>query len=229
MADNGLENAVASPDGKTTVETIQNEIIRRICFLDFPPGAQLKEAELAEEFGVSRTPVRDAISRIKHLGLVETRNGVGTVVIQLSEAQIKHVYDMRLHLATLIGTLSPRDVTPSDLARISDLHRAAVALAADFDARGYVELNHQLQSLIADLIENPLLRSFWLQAYFQAASTWYRVAAHAGDEAARALVQEIAELNDALCNGDVGAVGFVQRVHIGYGYQRITRYLSAQA
>lgn len=54
--------------------------------------------------------LRDAISRIKHLGLVETRNGVGTVVVALSNEEIHHLYEMRLQLATLIGAMSPRAV-----------------------------------------------------------------------------------------------------------------------
>lgn len=214
-----------SEAGKTTVESIQADVIRRICFLDYPPGYQLKEAELASEFGVSRTPVRDAISRIKHLGLVETRNGVGTVVTTLPREQIEHVYEMRLHLATLIGTMSPRPVTERDLKRTSELLNAAIALEQNFDARNYVELNDQLQILIADLIGNTLLRSFWRQAYFQAASTWHRVATVVGTEVATSLVQELSETKAALDRGDIAAVGFIQRVQIGYGYQRIVQFL----
>ena len=218
-----------SESGKTTVEAIQSEIIRRICFLDYPPGCQLKEAELAEEFGVSRTPVRDAISRIKHLGLVRTRNGVGTVVVTLSRKQIGHVYEMRLELATMIGTMSPREVSDQDRARIAELLGAAVDLEADFDARTYVELNDRLQKLIADLIGNSLLRTFWRQAYYQAASTWYRVATLAGPEVAASLVQELGELKQAIDQGDIAAVGYVQRVQIGYGYRRVRQYLYSEA
>lgn len=210
---------------KTSVETIQAEVIRRICFLDYPPGYPLKEAELAGEFGVSRTPVRDAISRIKHLGLVETRNGVGTVVTTLPREQIEQVYEMRLHLATQIGTMSPRSVTALDVKRASELLDAAIALEKEFDARDYVELNDQLQTLIADLIGNTLLRSFWCQAYYQAASTWHRVATVVGTDVATSLVQELSEIKAALDRGDIAAVGFIQRVQIGYGYQRIVQFL----
>jgi len=214
-------------DGKVPIEAIQAEIIRRICFLDYPPGCQLKEAELAVEFGVSRTPVRDAISRIKHLGLVETRNGVGTVVTVLPREQIEHVYEMRMQLATLIGTTSARPVTERDQARIRELLDAATALEINFDARKYVALNDSLQTLIADLIGNTLLRSFWCQAYFQAASTWYSVASLVGADAATSLVQELVEIKAALDRGDIAAVGFIQRVQIGYGYQQIVRHLFA--
>lgn len=225
MNEFGLNSRAEHEDGKMPVDTIQAEIIRRICFLDYPPGCQLKEAELAVEFGVSRTPVRDAISRIKHLGLVETRNGVGTVVTVLPRAQIEHVYEMRLQLATLIGTTSVRPVLKADQVRISALLDAARALEINFDARRYVALNDRLQTLIADLIGNTLLRSFWHQAYFQAASTWYSVASLVGADVATSLVQELVEIKAALDRNDIAAVGFIQRVHIGYGHQRIVRHL----
>jgi len=210
---------------KSMVETIQTEILQRICFLAYQPGDQLKEAELAAEFCVSRTPVRDAISRINHLGLVETRNGVGTVVVALSAAQICHVYDMRLELAKLIGTKSPRAITQIDCERGQALLHAAQALLQDFDPRRYVEINHGLHGLIADLIGNSTLRSFWWQTYYQAASTWYQVSIQMGAEVAQALVAELEDINRALEHGDVAAIGFIQRTHIGYGYQRINTHL----
>lgn len=211
--------------GRGAADSIQQDILRRICFLDYQPGDQLKEAELAAEFGVSRTPVRDAISRISHLGLVETRNGVGTVVVALSAAQIRHVYDMRLELASLIGSLSPREITEADRDAGACLLGEAHALCHAFDARRYVELNHRLHGLIASLIGNGTLHSFWWQTYYQAASTWYEVASRLGPDVAQALVAELEDITTALALGDVAAIGLIQRTHIGYGYRRIETHL----
>jgi len=222
------QGTLQNDDARSTVESIQAEIIRRICFLDYPPGSQLREADLALEFGVSRTPVRDAISRIKHLGLIESRNGVGTVVVDPSEHQIRHIYDMRLRLATFIGTATPMPVTQLEIDRISDLRDGAITLTRNFDARKYFELNDELQSQIADLIGNPLMRSFWSQAYVQSASAWYRVATLIEDAAASALVEELSEVARALEQRDVAAVGYVQRIHIGYGYDRIKQHLFSE-
>ncbi|MDW3223838.1 MAG: GntR family transcriptional regulator [Paracoccaceae bacterium] len=209
----------------STVETIQTEIVQRICFLDYIPGDQLKEAELAAEFGVSRTPVRDAISRISHLGLVETRNGVGTVVVALSATKIRHVYDMRLELAALIGTMSPRAITETDCDTGQTLLRQAKALQDTFDPRRYIEINHALHVLITSLIGNGTLKSFWWQTYCQAASTWYRTSNQRGAEMALALVAELNDINTALERRDTAAIGYIQRTHIGYGYQRIKAHL----
>lgn len=216
-------------DRKPGVEDIQRLILKRICFLEYTPGDRLKEAELAEEFGVSRTPVRDAISRINHLGLVETINGVGNVVVELPPEKIAHVYDMRLHLAALIGATAPALIEESHLERCRDLLAQAHRLNGHVDSRQYVIVNDQLNRLISNLIGNSALRSFWTQAYYQAASTWYRVVDCAGPEVADALVAELVDLETALENQDIQAVGYVQRIHIGYGYTRIKKYLFKKA
>ena len=221
-----IEETSLKTGRKGPAETIQFELLQRICFLEYRPGDQLKEADLAVEFGVSRTPVRDAINRISHLGLVETRNGVGTVVVALSAETIHHVYEMRLELAQLIGTASPRAITTDDLATARALHEEAVKLCNSFHPRHYVELNHRLHQLIASLIGNSALRSFWWQTYYQAASTWYRVSNLVGPEAAQALVQELRDTVTALEYNDAAAIGFIQRTYIGYGYRRIKAHLS---
>ncbi len=214
---------------KATVDDMQSEIIRRICFREYPPGTQLKEAELAAEFGVSRTPVRDAISRIKHLGLVETRNGVGTVVVELSAETIRHVYEIRLHMATLIGVMSPAPIEEGTCALARALLADAIDLQADFSPRRYVELNHHLHNLVAGLIGNSLLQSFWRQSYYLAASTWYRIASIVGDDAAAGFVLELNDLVTALEQNDLAAFGYLQRVHIGYGFERIREHLLEDA
>ena len=207
---------------------LQRIILERICYLQYKPGDQLKEAELAAEFGVSRTPLRDALGRISHLGLIESRNGVGTVVVRLSDRQIAHIYEMRLQLAPMIGSTDPVTLTASHLERARQLLDEARDLGAHIDARKYVRLNHDLNQFIAALIGNGILRSFWLQTYWQAASTWHQVAERAGAEVGPALANELTDLEAALEQGDLQAVGLVQRIHIGYGYARIKRHIFKQ-
>ena len=79
--------------------------------------------------------------------------------------------------------------------------------------------------MIANLIGNSILQSFWWQTYYQAASTWYRVGNQVGPDVAQALVAELKDINTALKLGDMAAIGFIQRTHIGFGYQRIKTHL----
>ncbi len=211
--------------GKTTVDRIQEHILERICFAHYRPGDQLKESALAEEFGVSRTPVRDAIARIGHLGLVETRNGVGTIVIALSDERIRHVYEMRMKLATLIGEMSPASIEPDHCEEALAIHEMALLLREEPNAQEYVKLNRRLQALIKSLIGNSLLCEFWNQVYYQASSVWHRMERKVGSEAYDALIAETSDLLVALKRNDIKAVGYVQRLHIGYGFQRIEEFV----
>jgi len=227
-----VESTLKAKSGDKTVEkvdaaAIQRILLERICLLHYKPGDQLKEADLAQEFGVSRTPVRDALNRISHLGMIESRNGVGTVVVGLSPEEIRHVYEMRLELACLIGRLSPVSPDTRHLAALQELLGRAHALKANFDADEYVTINHKLHEVIASLIGNKSLRSMWLQTYVQAASTWHQVAETMETEVAEALVEELTDLVNAVKQGDAEAVGYIQRVHINYGFAKIKELFGA--
>lgn len=217
--------AAAALGPRMDASAIQRLLVERICLLRYRPGDQLKEAELAREFGVSRTPVRDALNRISHLGMIESRNGVGTVVVRLSEEQIRHVYEMRLELACLIGKLSPVAPDPGHLAALQGLLQRARRLRDGFKADEYVLINHELHEVIASMIGNSSLRSMWLQTYVQAASTWYMVAQTREAEVTDALLEELTDLVNAVKHGDAEAVGFVQRIHIQYGFAKINAML----
>lgn len=69
------------------------------------------------------------------------------------------------------------------------------------------------------------MESSWWHTYYQAASTWYWVSNQMGPEVALAMVAELGDITTALDHGDVAAIGYIQRTHIGYGYQRIKSHL----
>src|SRR5690606_27027909 len=77
---------------KLTAEAIYSELRDRICLLDLPPGAALRDQHLAEEFGVSRTPVREALAMLRLEGLAVRRAGGGTSVSTVDIKALRDVY-----------------------------------------------------------------------------------------------------------------------------------------
>lgn len=71
------------------------------------------------------------------------------------------------------------------------------------------------------MIGNTTLRSMWLQTYIQAASVWHSVAELRSADVVDALVEELNDLIIAVARRDVEAVGYVERVHIGYGFNKV--------
>ena len=224
MDDRSAPLTAGTAGQKMDATAIQKELLKRICMLHYQPGDQLKEAELAREFGVSRTPIRDALNRISHLGMIESRNGVGTVVVGLTAEQIRHVYEMRLELSCLIGKLSPTLPTAAHLIALQRLVERARVLEGAFNGQEYILINHELHEMIASMIGNHSLRSMWLQTYIQAASTWYLVARGREAEVTDALLEELTDLVNAVRHADIEAVGYIQRIHINYGFAKIKEF-----
>ena len=93
-----MNGATAEPVPGRTRQRFEDmyRIIRtRISLLDYEPGQRLSEEVLAEEFGVSRTPIRDAMVRLEAEGLITHQPRQGAVVRSLSHREIMELYEMR--------------------------------------------------------------------------------------------------------------------------------------
>jgi DNA-binding GntR family transcriptional regulator len=209
------------PARRADLDAIHDEIRDRICLLVYPPGTLLREAELGAEFGLSRTPIREILQRLAFAGLVEVRNGVGTIVTDLDRAEMIEIYRMRLKVAELIGEMSPRPVTDEQIRAAEALLARARALETRFDLREYWRINHDMHFIIGAIIGNAGLRRMWDQFYFQVARVWYGVTRDTGLETGRMLVAEIAEMIRAMRENDAAAIGYIQRNYIAYGLRRV--------
>lgn len=204
-----------------TTKSIFQVLRERICLLDYPPSTVLREATLASEFGVSRTPIRTALQQLAHAGLIESRDGVENIVTDPDFTEIQNIYEMRLKIAELIGQLTPKPVLPQYQQSAERLCLRANMLIERFDIQQYWQINHELHSLIGDLIGNSALRKIWDSLYFQSTRIWYRHALAFPSNVAAALVSALNEVSQAFTENDATALGYIQRNHIAYGLQRL--------
>jgi GntR family transcriptional regulator, transcriptional repressor for pyruvate dehydrogenase complex len=131
------------------------------------PGAKLRESDLLAEFGVSRTVVREAMSRLQAAGVVETRHGVGTFVVGYGDAgtfridaerlgtlqDVIAVLELRIGVETESAALAASRRTPDNLASMrAALEAFAEAVRAGRDAVGP---DFQLHLEIARATQNP--------------------------------------------------------------------------
>jgi DNA-binding GntR family transcriptional regulator len=229
----------AEPDGDPALRPtpVQERFARiyhalrdRICLLEYPPGSRLSEEEIAQEFAVSRTPVRRVLARLESEGLVEARHGVGTMVTSVDVAGLEQVFQLRMELAVLIGRLSPRPRGPEDLARIEALLRRSTEIAAKapLDAKAFARLNADFFYELSAMTGNLPLQEISERLYFQTFRIWLQSVPrlNLADEAA-IFQREMADILDALRIGDLEAVGHIRRSHISMSFRRIKAYLQA--
>jgi DNA-binding GntR family transcriptional regulator len=103
-------------------DLVANEIRVAILAGNLAPGERLKQEQLAEDMGVSRIPVREALRILEAEGLVETRPGRGSQVVDLTRESASDVLMVRGALEGLAARLAAERVTPEVVSRL----RAAV-------------------------------------------------------------------------------------------------------
>jgi DNA-binding GntR family transcriptional regulator len=96
----------------------------------YRPGDRLVEAELAERFGVSRTPVREALQRLETQSML-ARDGRSLIVASLDHNQLAELYVVRAELEGLAARLAARHATPEEVHVLADMVAADRALVGD--------------------------------------------------------------------------------------------------
>ena len=99
----------------------------------YKPGDRLVESELAERFGVSRTPIREALQRLETQSLL-TRDGRSLIVASLDHTQMAELYVVRGELEGLAARLASRHVTPEEIRVLRDMVEADRKLIGNPDA-----------------------------------------------------------------------------------------------
>ncbi|MCC6304168.1 MAG: GntR family transcriptional regulator [Rhodobacteraceae bacterium] len=97
---------------------------------DYRPGDRLVENELAERFGVSRTPVREALQRLETQSML-TRDGRSLIVASLDHSQRAELYAVRTELEALAARLAARHATPEEVRVLRAMVVADRPLALD--------------------------------------------------------------------------------------------------
>jgi DNA-binding GntR family transcriptional regulator len=135
------------------------ELRRRIVDGDYPPGDRLTEERLAEAFGVSRNPVREAIRVLEAEGFLIAQPRRGAVVATLSAHDVRDLFDVRLALEPLAARLAAERDGPAAAEALREIMVAAGAAAREHQLDRVSELNTRFHATICAHAGNVLLRS----------------------------------------------------------------------
>ena len=212
----------AARKGRASVDLV-SALRARIASQDVPPGAKLRENELAAEFGVPRTRVREAFQALEQLGLIERIPNRGAVVTRLDSSQLRHIYDLREVLEGLCVRLATQNVAPEHWQDLVELFGAPMQKhvdAGDFDAflAGYARFRRRT----IDAAANPQLAQM-LDSITEKTQVLIRRAIILPGRAALGLKQHRAVLA-AMRRGDAAAAEELRRENMRSAKAFLQRY-----
>ena len=130
------------------VQGLRDEIENRILTGELGPGARLDEVQLATRFGVSRTPIREALMQLCATGLVDIRPRRGAVVIELGPERLYEMFEVMAELEGLAGAHAARRHTDEDRAALVEAHDKCVESTESGDTDAYYYDNELFHSAI---------------------------------------------------------------------------------
>jgi len=211
---------------------IQEDILRGV----LAPGTRLFQEQLSERYGVSRTPLREAIHRLEAQGLVTKLPNRGVVVRQLSERELREIYEVRAELEGFAAALAARQADAGLLAQmdaaqerlssaIDELRRtgadAAPASLNDRITQGNTEFHVTIREAAGNQRLGEVVRS--LEDAFPKDYVWRSLTSEA--EMLALNVAEHTAIRDAIGAGDPELARRLMQDHVMHAWRLLSGYL----
>ncbi|GAA3605999.1 GntR family transcriptional regulator [Gibbsiella greigii] len=178
------------------------------------PGQRLQETRLAEQFGMSRTPIREALHRLETLGLAEPGPQRGLIVANISYERLRQLFAVREGLEKLAMQLAVSSASDEEIALLQDLINAEQTLT---DSKALHDHNRQFHRQIYRSTHNPYLNE--MLDNLRIHLSLLRGTTYALAERAEEAKQEHQAIVDALARRDCAAAQEAACQHIRNGYR----------
>lgn len=136
---------------------IYNELKRRIVEMEYKPGEALNEKQLIEEFGVSRTPVREALLKLSQNGLVDLKPRVGTYVSQVDLKAVKHAYEVKKNLEGLAAEMAALRASEEEIGELFNIIDRFSKYDIVRDYKECIKDDQRFHQIIRGASRNPIL------------------------------------------------------------------------
>ncbi len=198
---------------RSVVDHVYDDLRERILSGDIPRGTRLRQVSLAEELGVSRTPLREALRRLSAEGFVEFSRNQGATVSQLDLGDLRHAWTARLTLEPAAARLAAEHAAPPAVARMRQAVERQRA-AGDDRAAGFAA-NREFHVALVAASGNPHLTRFAEMLWVSRIGAPIYGAQAAGAPGEMAVwADQHDRIAEAVEAGDAGLVERLTRAHI---------------
>jgi DNA-binding GntR family transcriptional regulator len=190
------------------VQALEQDILAGV----LRPGDRLDERQLGERFGLSRTPIREALLQLTASGLALSEPRRGTVVAAVTLTELIEMFEVMVELEALCADLAARRMTPAQIARLAARHDAAQPFVETSDHDGYYLANVQFHEALYAGARNAFLERQTL--YLSRRLSPYRRLQLRRPRRLATSNQEHARIIDAIRKADGDAAARIMREHV---------------
>lgn len=193
-------------------EIVYEELKLLILTGKIEPGMRLMEEELADDMGVSRTPIREAIRKLEKEGLITIEPRRGAYVSQISTKDMVEILEVRQNMEGFAAALAAERMTPEAKAKLKEVAVAYEAAVAAGDMAEMIKADTLFHHMIVEATENKILIQMVEQ--LQELVLRFRYLYYDNFKRAEKMPAEHKMIYEAILNGDADVAKDSADVHI---------------
>lgn len=217
------QNAQNSIERKSLHEELADILREMIVDCRLTPGDRINERQLTEQFGVSRTPLREALKVLSKEGLIQLNVNRGAIVAPVTLSDLQEVFPVLAALEGAAGELACEKITDRQLQSIRQVQVRMEQAYRDGDLAAYFRHNQDIHERILAAADNPTLASHHRSLYGRVKRA--RFLANLSNERWQEAVHEHAEILAALEARDGAKLSGLLRHHLAGKLAALTRAL----
>lgn len=190
------------------VERVRNLVVEDV----LKPGEKVPEKDLCETFGVSRTPLREALKVLASEGLIVLQTNRGARVAEITRAELEKTLPVIAVLEQLAGELACRNLSDAGITQIGKRHDAMIKAFQAGDRKAYFQANQDIHNAVIEGAQNEILEAHhrMLAARVRRA----RFMANLSDERWAQAIQEHEQMMEKLRARDATELGILMKTHM---------------
>lgn len=208
-------------------QEVAERLRERIFAHELKPGAWIDEQDIAEQYGISRTPLREALKVLASEGLVTLKPRRGCYVTEISERDLDEIFTVMALLEGQCARDATRQADEADLKRLKTLHETLERAVHQQDIDAFFETNQAFHQHVQQVADNH-----WLQHVIEDLRKVIKLSRHHSLFSEGRLEQSLAEHRDilkAMLAGDAEGAEQAMRTHIRGGRQALARIAAARS
>ncbi|MCQ2554606.1 MAG: GntR family transcriptional regulator [Clostridia bacterium] len=193
-------------------EIVYEELKRQIMIGEIAPHTRMMEVELADEMGVSRTPIREAIRKLEKEGLVTIEPRKGAYAADISIKEMVDVFDVREYLEGMAASLAAQKISAEEKAELVNIAESFKNAVEDGNIQMIVKIDEEFHKFIVKCSDNKTLVQLIMQV--QDLSLRFRYIYYDDFSRFEHIPTEHAEIVSAILSGDPEKARLEMSAHI---------------
>ena len=217
-----IDSIVRTSLHEELVERVQSLIVEGI----LPTGTKVPEKELCLKFGVSRTPMREALKVLAADGLISLEPNRGAWVRAITVADLEEVFPIMGALEALSGELACKNISNAEIEAVRATHQQMVEHYHQRDRAAYFQCNQRIHEIILDAAGNETLATQYRSLSKRVRRARYL--ANMGEDRWRQAVEEHGLILEALEKRDGEELGKILKKHLENKFGTVRQWLIDQ-